>query len=146
MDNAERTAQETKELISPRKNLFGAIEGTRTPTPLPVHGPEPCASANSATMAIWNLLCSGGRRAAVSGRPTVLFYRPATACQTRVGFQSVKMQPAPDSRVIPASLSSKFLRSAPSIRDSPFPPPPHISETPLRPLREPCRLHRCGSM
>src|SRR5580700_7572954 len=31
----------------------GAIEGTRTPTPLPVHGPEPCASANSATMAIW---------------------------------------------------------------------------------------------
>ena len=29
----------------------GAIEGTRTPTPLPVHGPEPCASANSATMA-----------------------------------------------------------------------------------------------
>src|SRR4029077_10452520 len=33
-----------------RKNL-GAIEGTRTPTPLRVHGPEPCASANSATMA-----------------------------------------------------------------------------------------------
>src|SRR5450432_1987962 len=26
----------------------GAIEGTRTPTPLRVHGPEPCASANSA--------------------------------------------------------------------------------------------------
>src|ERR1700758_1053576 len=32
--------------------LTGAIEGTRTPTPLPVHGPEPCASANSATMAM----------------------------------------------------------------------------------------------
>jgi hypothetical protein len=32
-------------------HCFGAIEGTRTPTPLPVHGPEPCASANSATMA-----------------------------------------------------------------------------------------------
>jgi hypothetical protein len=31
--------------------ISGAIEGTRTPTPLPVHGPEPCASANSATMA-----------------------------------------------------------------------------------------------
>src|SRR6202034_441461 len=31
--------------------MSGAIEGTRTPTPLPVHGPEPCASANSATMA-----------------------------------------------------------------------------------------------
>src|ERR1035437_5402638 len=31
--------------------INGAIEGTRTPTPLRVHGPEPCASANSATMA-----------------------------------------------------------------------------------------------
>lgn len=30
---------------------FGAEEGTRTPTPLRVHGPEPCASANSATSA-----------------------------------------------------------------------------------------------
>src|SRR5882672_12278380 len=38
---------------SPEECFFGAIEGTRTPTPLPVHGPEPCASANSATMAIW---------------------------------------------------------------------------------------------
>src|ERR1039457_4635068 len=35
-------------------HCFGAIEGTRTPTPLRVHGPEPCASANSATMAILN--------------------------------------------------------------------------------------------
>src|SRR5579862_4416045 len=31
--------------------LNGAEEGTRTPTPLRVHGPEPCASANSATSA-----------------------------------------------------------------------------------------------
>src|SRR5271167_2131813 len=30
---------------------YGAEEGTRTPTPLRVHGPEPCASANSATSA-----------------------------------------------------------------------------------------------
>ncbi len=30
----------------------GAAEGTRTPTPLPEHGPEPCASANSATAAL----------------------------------------------------------------------------------------------
>ena len=29
----------------------GAEEGTRTPTPSRVHGPEPCASANSATSA-----------------------------------------------------------------------------------------------
>ena len=31
---------------------IGAEEGTRTPTPLRVHGPEPCASANSATSAL----------------------------------------------------------------------------------------------
>lgn len=31
--------------------IFGAEGGTRTPTPLRVHGPEPCASANSATSA-----------------------------------------------------------------------------------------------
>ena len=31
--------------------MIGAEEGTRTPTPLRVHGPEPCASANSATSA-----------------------------------------------------------------------------------------------
>src|SRR6202035_2589069 len=36
---------------APREQLLGAIEGTRTPTPLRVHGPEPCASANSATSA-----------------------------------------------------------------------------------------------
>ena len=33
------------------KKETGAEEGTRTPTPLRVHGPEPCASANSATSA-----------------------------------------------------------------------------------------------
>src|SRR3954465_6333992 len=32
---------------------FGAEEGTRTPTPLRVRGPEPRASANSATSAQW---------------------------------------------------------------------------------------------
>ncbi len=37
--------------LAPDPCFCGAIEGTRTPTPLPVHGPEPCASANSATMA-----------------------------------------------------------------------------------------------
>jgi hypothetical protein len=35
-----------------RKKRTGAEEGTRTPTPLRVHGPEPCASANSATSAL----------------------------------------------------------------------------------------------
>jgi hypothetical protein len=61
--------------------LLGAIEGTRTPTPLPVHGPEPCASANSATMAI--LDCN----AAAALRPPCQelrfhFYSPVTGCQT----------------------------------------------------------------
>src|SRR5882757_7329107 len=46
---------------------FGAEEGTRTPTPLRVHGPEPCASANSATSAS-DLRRSGGLTAAESGR------------------------------------------------------------------------------
>ena len=35
--------------LDPEK--FGAEEGTRTPTPLRVRGPEPRASANSATSA-----------------------------------------------------------------------------------------------
>src|SRR5215470_3211252 len=34
-----------------KDGVHGAEEGTRTPTPLRVHGPEPCASANSATSA-----------------------------------------------------------------------------------------------
>src|SRR3954463_6938919 len=36
--------------VSEFRNL-GAEEGTRTPTSLRIHGPEPCASANSATSA-----------------------------------------------------------------------------------------------
>ena len=39
----------------------GADEGTRTPTPLQEHGPEPCASTNFATSAriAVNLLAAG---------------------------------------------------------------------------------------
>src|SRR5689334_21092451 len=33
------------------RQRLGAEEGTRTPTSLRIHGPEPCASANSATSA-----------------------------------------------------------------------------------------------
>src|SRR5215831_12012908 len=44
--------------------IFGAEEGTRTPTPLRVHGPEPCASANSATSARGTCLACSARRAA----------------------------------------------------------------------------------
>src|SRR6478672_12622176 len=46
----------------------GAIEGTRTPTPLRVHGPEPCASANSATMA--SVLRCGAAEAALMEETT----------------------------------------------------------------------------
>ena len=44
---------------------LGAEEGTRTPTPLRVHGPEPCASANSATSASD---CYAGRLGRLEGR------------------------------------------------------------------------------
>ena len=44
-----------------------------------------------------------------------------------------------------ASRSSKSLRSALSIPDSPFRPPPRISETPPHPLPVPYLLHRYGS-
>ena len=40
----------------------GAEEGTRTPTPLRVHGPEPCASANSATSAMKSAPGDGSAR------------------------------------------------------------------------------------
>src|ERR1700679_973528 len=51
--SVRQRADSSGKLGSGENFCFGAIEGTRTPTPLPVHGPEPCASADSATMAIW---------------------------------------------------------------------------------------------
>src|SRR5947209_7078742 len=48
---ADRSVRPTPAMRSRNQITAGAIEGTRTPTPLRVHGPEPCASANSATMA-----------------------------------------------------------------------------------------------
>jgi hypothetical protein len=53
-----------------RKNL-GAEGGTRTPTPLRVHGPEPCASANSATTALSNILQVAGH----GSRESLVFQR-----------------------------------------------------------------------
>ena len=46
-DGAKRAGAESRL----KDGGIGAEEGTRTPTPLRVHGPEPCASANSATSA-----------------------------------------------------------------------------------------------
>ena len=102
------------------------------------------------------LQCSGGREAAVSGRPTLIFYSPVTGCQTATSEQilcAVKactVLPKPESRSpkprpTPASPSSKFSRSAPSTPDSPSPPPRRTSERPPHPLPEPSPLHRCGS-
>src|SRR5690348_18119274 len=51
MSRVTRIQGPAKELSS-LESSFGAEEGTRTPTPLRVHGPEPCASANSATSAL----------------------------------------------------------------------------------------------
>src|SRR5262245_48542406 len=50
---------------------LGAEEGTRTPTPLRVHGPEPCASANSATSADRRLCCGPERRRTIGRNSTI---------------------------------------------------------------------------
>jgi hypothetical protein len=57
--------------------ISGAEEGTRTPTPLRVHGPEPCASANSATSACRDVQLGFAERAAV-----LTFTETARYCQT----------------------------------------------------------------
>src|SRR5882672_4043901 len=80
------------------QNVDGAEEGTRTPTPLRVHGPEPCASANSATsacdLADHRIPC--GRDA---GRTTFLFYRRYLPCQTSASYNQ-KIKPIPAGRPI----------------------------------------------
>jgi hypothetical protein len=60
----------------------GAEEGTRTPTPLRVHGPEPCASANSATSAMERAMNSGIAR---QEELRFIFYRGDRECQTVLG-------------------------------------------------------------
>jgi hypothetical protein len=77
-----RKKRTTRRLTSSGMQIFGAIEGTRTPTPLRVHGPEPCASANSATMASGLSLQAATTSAAESGRSTPSFYRHDVPCQT----------------------------------------------------------------
>src|SRR5215472_18158501 len=62
-------------------DFYGAEEGTRTPTPLRVHGPEPCASANSATSAS-DFRSKATLTGPLVGRTTFLFYRCSLACQT----------------------------------------------------------------
>ncbi len=90
------------------------------------------------------LQCSGGRKAAVSGRLTYLFLQPAISLSNHRRV-CLRPEPEPEARPTPASPSSKSSRSAPSTRDSPSPPPPHTSETPPHPPPEPSPPHRCGS-
>src|SRR5499427_6008597 len=66
----------------------GAEEGTRTPTPLRVHGPEPCASANSATSA---KSVRGNSQLPFGKGLQVIFYRGRAGCQT---IQSRVRRPA----------------------------------------------------
>ena len=63
-----------------RRENLGAIEGTRTPTPLRVHGPEPCASANSATMA---------KSDSVTGRPLRGTFQERTTANILQGRRSL---------------------------------------------------------
>jgi hypothetical protein len=99
--------------LNPRKIrlISGAIEGTRTPTPLPVHGPEPCASANSATMA------SGLQMRGSSGcrirRSAILFYKRAACCQ-RLGAFGRRSQALPARRL----RHPKRPRFAPRVEES----------------------------
>src|ERR1700678_3132965 len=58
----ERSPMRRLEPPAPDRSAIGAEEGTRTPTPLRVHGPEPCASANSATPAQTHSSALGWRR------------------------------------------------------------------------------------
>jgi hypothetical protein len=75
--------------------FFGAIEGTRTPTPLRVHGPEPCASANSATMAILNCNAAAAPRPPFQEDQHFYFYSPLSACQTINVFAEAESRSPP---------------------------------------------------
>src|SRR5271155_2636578 len=67
----------------------GAEEGTRTPTPLRVHGPEPCASANSATSA--RVETSSDHQLAV--QEARIFYRRSRRVSNRYSPFAVRLSP-----------------------------------------------------
>jgi len=113
------------------------------------------------------LQCSGGRKAAESGRLTLLFYRHVKDCQTSFhhgGTESteekgitkylspclcasvMKSVSAAAPNFTPASRSSRSSRSRPSTPDILSPLPPRTSEMRPHPLPAPFPLHRCGSM
>ena len=79
-------------------DIFGAEEGTRTPTPLRVRGPEPRASANSATSARYT-------SSAVSAKP-------AASPSLANAEPGVKFQAANPPAHNPRSASIECLESA----------------------------------
>ncbi len=89
----------------------GAEEGTRTPTPLRVHGPEPCASANSATSAS---VCFAGRLDAALMEETT-----PSILQRRQGVSNLGCQwrcmPSSSRKSLKAATRSKSTKAASSI-------------------------------
>src|SRR6185312_8258054 len=86
------------------KAIIGAEEGTRTPTPLRVHGPEPCASANSATSA---MRCARGLPGAGDGNYSFIVAGLATLSNVRSAFRDCAGTP-PRMRFPPAKLTPCF--------------------------------------
>src|SRR5260370_19548841 len=80
---------------------IGAEEGTRTPTPLRVHGPEPCASANSATSASDNY---AGRLGRLEGRCYGIY---STRVILGVKLEELKAHLAFSSDILPIQADCK---------------------------------------
>src|SRR5258708_6267612 len=108
-----------------------------------------------------DLQCSGGRKAAVSGRSTLSILQPCHRLSNhyfnlqREDLATILCSarsprscgtPKAEARPTPASQSSKSSHSEPSIRDSLSPPPPHTSEMPPHRLPGPSPPHRYDSM
>jgi hypothetical protein len=95
---------------------LGAEEGTRTPTPLRVHGPEPCASANSATSARkvlrrtrWTAAIASVTKASTRVKPCAParhFYRKSSSMTLPVQPKSIPEQQAKEIRRISHDLSN----------------------------------------
>src|SRR5579863_5962576 len=78
--------------------VHGAEEGTRTPTPLRVHGPEPCASANSATSARETCLIGFARQAATLSLAKAA-YRVKSRWLNWIGVNHLRLRASNSSRV-----------------------------------------------
>ena len=93
---------------------IGAEEGTRTPTPLRVHGPEPCASANSATSARYtNPAVSAGSAATLSLAKRACRVKSAVSSTSlATSASALPIHPASSANPNPAAATD-FGRPAP---------------------------------